>query len=86
MRKNINFKYLVIILFIILLIIFMFIKLSKNVSQDVSKNHFGYFESVATLNYNHPDADVINLSDNKILILGNDIKGIPSEIYDPESR
>ncbi len=86
MRKNINFKYLVIILFIILLIIFMFIKLSKNVSQDVSKNHFGYFESVATLNYNHPDADVINLSDNKILILGNDIKGIPSEIYDPESN
>lgn len=78
MKKRFNLIYIIVGLLVLLIFVFILIKFSKY--------NYGYFKKVANLQFNHPDADVIKLSNNQIIILGNDIKGIPSEIYDPESN
>lgn len=75
MEKRFNLIYIIVGLLVLLIFVFIFIKFSKY--------HYGYFKRVANLQFNHPDADVIKLSNNQIIILGNDIKQIPSEIYNP---
>ena len=73
MGKRFNLIYIIVGLLVLLIFVFIFIKFSKY--------HYGYFKKVANLQFNHTDADVIKLSNNQIIILGNDIKQIPSEIY-----
>ena len=78
MKKRFNLIYIIVGLLVLLIFVFIFIKFSKY--------HYGYFKRVANLQFNHTDADVIKLSNNQIIILGNDIKQIPSEIYNPATN
>ena len=50
--------------------------------NQIYKSRFGYFETEGSLNYPHPDADAFLLPNNRILILGDTLNNIPSEIYD----
>lgn len=57
-------------------IIILIISKNKNTLSD-----YGYFVPVNYLNKTHYAADAIKLNDEQILVVGNDLSGIPSEIY-----
>lgn len=71
----------------LLLGIILFIILIFCISQ-IYKSRFGYFKTVGSLNYQHPNADAFLMQNNKIFILGNsfDRPPIPNEIYDINNR
>ena len=76
-----NVLRILIFIFIIISIIVLGMIISIISKNNNSSPDYGYFVPVNYLNRTHYAADAIKLNNEQILVVGNDLSGIPSEIY-----
>lgn len=79
-KKNVA---LVILMLVSILLIYKYV-ITPKAAKYAELTKYGKFEKVGRLNSTHINSDVMKLEDGRILILGDDLKNEPSEIYDPK--